>query len=751
MDELLPVINKLQSIFSITGSCHDIIQLPQIVVVGSQSSGKSSVLESIVGRDFLPRGTGIVTRRPLMLHLIHVTEEEVNARRQNDSSTDDNDEEWAIFDHCKDKVFYDFNLVREEIIRETDRESGTNKGISDKAIGLKIYSNKVVNLSLIDLPGITKVAVGDQPEDIEDQISNLILRYISNPNAIILAVTPANQDFANSDAIKFARNVDRDGKRTIAVLTKLDLMDSGTDASDVLMGKVVPIKLGIVGVVNRSQRDIDSNKSVKESLKDEMEFLQRRYPTLVQKSGTNYLSKLLNKLLLTHIKKNLPQLKDKVTRLTQQFQAEVNLIGEPTIDKGQTLLNIITKFTSSYNAVIDGTSKNIETQELCGGARISYIFHETFSKALFVINPTKQYTEMDILTAMRNSRGLKTSLYIPEECFELLVKQQIKRLEEPSLHCVDLIHEELIRLLQNCGTEFQQEMYRFPVLGENINMLLRNLLKSKLEPTKKFITDLINIQIAYINTNSAHFEAVYKKLENNKMKETTKDKHSRLGTKIVERGSTFGSSNSQNIIQPQPSYEGLSKRTYKDLCKKRSDPKALEGITSWFFGNQVSGESNNKNDSITTVIPDDVPLVEATSIASETCDMATAPCMTPRKNTNNGYEEYDNDNHKKVSKLSSKEKEECEIILKLTQEYFNITRQQIMDLVPKSIMNFLVNDVKLNLHNELVRNLYDKAKFDSLLTENEEIDNRRKHCFTTLEALKKAVVVLSEVKETIIF
>lgn len=127
--------------------------------------------------------------------------------------------------------------------------------------------------------------MGDQPKDIEIQIRDLILKHISNPNCIILAVTAANTDMATSEALKVAREVDPDGRRnapthhdhnlnhlnwngavsfvldnllldsgrrTLAVVTKLDLMDAGTDAMDVLMGRVIPVKLGIIGVVNRS-------------------------------------------------------------------------------------------------------------------------------------------------------------------------------------------------------------------------------------------------------------------------------------------------------------------------------------------------------------------------------------------------------------------------------------------------------------------------------------------------------------------
>lgn len=105
--------------------------------------------------------------------------------------------------------------------------AGFNKGICPEPINLKIYSTTVVNLTLIDLPGITKVPVGDQPEDIESQIHHLVLKYICNPNSIILAVVTANTDMATSESLKLSKDVDQDGRRTLAVVTKLDLMDAG--------------------------------------------------------------------------------------------------------------------------------------------------------------------------------------------------------------------------------------------------------------------------------------------------------------------------------------------------------------------------------------------------------------------------------------------------------------------------------------------------------------------------------------------
>jgi GTPase SAR1 family protein len=175
MEELIPIVNKLQDVFSAIG--HSPINLPQIVVVGSQSSGKSSVLENIVGRDFLPRGTGVVTRRPLVLQLHNngagglVGEEDASGLGR--GMTHAGEKEWGEFLHLPGQKFYNFTEIRDEIVRETDRLTGRNKGISSQSINLRIYSPSVLTLTMVDLPGITKVPTGDQPDDIERQIRDM--------------------------------------------------------------------------------------------------------------------------------------------------------------------------------------------------------------------------------------------------------------------------------------------------------------------------------------------------------------------------------------------------------------------------------------------------------------------------------------------------------------------------------------------------------------------------------------------------
>ena len=132
-------------------------------MIGGQSSGKSSVLENIVGIDFLPRGSSIVTRRPIIIQLIN-------------SLYADND--WAEFMHRPGEKYFDFGKVREEIELDTEKIAGKNKDVNPTPLLLKIFSRNVVDLTLVDLPGITKVPTGDQPFDIEHRITDMVLKYI---------------------------------------------------------------------------------------------------------------------------------------------------------------------------------------------------------------------------------------------------------------------------------------------------------------------------------------------------------------------------------------------------------------------------------------------------------------------------------------------------------------------------------------------------------------------------------------------
>lgn len=321
-------------------------------------------------------------------------------------------------------------------------------------------------------------------------------------------MSPANVDIVNSEALKLARHVDPLGRRTIGVLTKIDLMDHGTNALDILSGRVYPLKLGFIGVVNRSQQDIQGNKSLAEALKSEADFFKHHpaYRNMANRCGTQFLAKSLNTTLMAHIRERLPDIKARLNTLMGQTQQELASYGDMHFSgkehRGSLVLQLMTRFASSFISSIDGTSTEISTKELCGGARIYYIFNSVFGNSLETIDPTTNLSALDIRTAIRNSTGPRPSLFVPELAFDLLVKPQIKLLEIPSQRCVELVYEELIKICHTCGST---ELTRFPRLQGKLIEVVSDLLRERLGPASSYVESLIAIQRAYINTNHPNF------------------------------------------------------------------------------------------------------------------------------------------------------------------------------------------------------------------------------------------------------
>ncbi|KAB8360734.1 hypothetical protein FH972_024469 [Carpinus fangiana] len=464
-------------------------------------------------RNSLPRGTGIVTRRPLILQLINrpsTAKPQANGTAESESlqtsDKESNVDEWGEFLHIPGQKFHDFNKIRDEIVRETDSKTGKNAGISPAPINLRIYSPNVLTLTLVDLPGLTKVPVGDQPRDIERLIREMLLKQITKPNAIILAVTAANTDLANSDGLKLAREVDPEGQRTIGVLTKVDLMDDGTDVVDILAGRIIPLRLGYVPVVNRGQRDIENKKAISTALDAEKSFFEnhRAYKNKSSYCGTPYLARKLNLILMMHIKQTLPDIKARISSSLQKYSAELGQLGDSMLGNSSNIvLNIITEFSNEYRTVLEGQSAELSSLELSGGARISFVFHELYSNGIKAVDPFDQVKDIDIRTILYNSSGSSPALFVGTAAFELIVKQQIKRLEEPSLKCVSLVYDELVRILT--GLLNKQLFRRYPQLKEKVYQVVVSFFKKTIEPTNKLVRDLVAMEACYVNTGHPDF------------------------------------------------------------------------------------------------------------------------------------------------------------------------------------------------------------------------------------------------------
>ncbi|KAI1115199.1 Dynamin central region-domain-containing protein [Nemania sp. NC0429] len=793
-DDLLRVVNQLQDlVFNTIGS--DSLDLPQIVVVGSQSAGKSSVLENIVGRDFLPRGSGIVTRRPLILQLINVEEDESepDAHAAYRNPTQARRSEWAEFHHIPGRHFTDFGDVKREIENETSRVAGSNKGINRQPINLKIYSPHVLNLTLVDLPGLTKVPIGDQPADIEKQTRTLISEYIAKPNSIVLAVSPANVDIVNSEALKLARHVDPLGRRTIGVLTKVDLMDHGTNALDILSGRVYPLKLGFVGVVNRSQQDIQGNRPMEEALKAEAEFFRHHpaYRNIAARCGTQFLAKTLNQTLMAHIRERLPDIKARLNTLMGQTQQELASYGDMHFSgkehRGSMILQLMTRFATSFISSIDGTSTEISTKELSGGARIYYIFNSVFGSSLESIDPTSNLSALDIRTAIRNSTGPRPSLFVPEMAFDLLVKPQIKLLEMPSQRCVELVYEELIKICHTCGST---ELSRYPRLQAKLIEVVSDLLRERLGPASSYVESLISIQRAYINTNHPNFlgaaaamsHVVGAKQERERKRLILEERERREKKRLRELGANGTETPEEDEEAIHEKNDPSHPRKHLQKGSRSMSPAILEngagsmmatmnGIRSSSPSRFNSQSVGNTRDSFLTYFfgkdgasqpsgagaPSPLPrhvsqAMEPTFSQSirrgeDKLPFRPAPPLIRDEESpkaavfGSGSQMGDN----VEPALTDREAMETELIRALISSYFNIVRESIADQVPKAVMHLLVNHCKDVVQNRLVSELYKESMFEELLYEDDGVKKEREKCEKLLQTYREAAKIIGEV------
>ncbi|KAL6181153.1 hypothetical protein ACLB2K_047808 [Fragaria x ananassa] len=491
MESLIALVNRIQRACTILGD-HGAgdgalptlwEELPSVVVVGGQSSGKSSVLESIVGRDFLPRGSGIVTRRPLVLQL-HKLESGV--------------QEYAEFLHLEKKRFTDFAAVRKEIQVETDRLTGKSNRISNVPIHLSIYSPNVVNLTLIDLPGLTKVAVEGQPESIVQDIENMVRSYIAKPNCIILAITPANQDVATSDAIKIARDVDPTGERTFGVLTKLDLMDRGTNALDVLEGRSYRLKHPWVGIVNRSQADINTNMDMIAARRREGDYFSTstEYGHLASKMGSEYLAKLLSKHLESVIKARLPAIASMINKSIDELESELDQLGKPVaIDAGAqlyTILELCRAFDRIFKEHLDGGRP--------GGDRIYTVFEYKLPVDLRRLPFDRHLSFQNVRKAVSQADGYQPHLIAPEQGYRRLIESSLNFFRAPAQSSVDEVHF-LLKEIVRMSIRETQELRRFPTLQAELAAAAYEALERFREDSKKTVLRLVDMESSYLTVD----------------------------------------------------------------------------------------------------------------------------------------------------------------------------------------------------------------------------------------------------------
>ncbi|XP_066269316.1 interferon-induced GTP-binding protein Mx3-like [Branchiostoma lanceolatum] len=452
------------------------VTLPSVVVIGDQSAGKSSCLEAISGVQ-LPRGSGIVTRCPLELRL---------------KKSQDPGSKWRGYIHYhfegdRDETGWKVDNpedVGEAVRKAQNNLAGESHGISPRLITLDVESPDIPDLTLIDLPGIARVAVDGQPADIGDQKA-LINEYIEKEETIILAVVPCNVDIATTEALQMAKEVDPTGARTLGVLTKPDLVDRGTETAvvDIMNNRKYRLEKGYTIIKCRGQADIDGNVALADAMDKEEEFFKKHEHFKIlyheKKTGTKTLVTKLTTELVEQIKKSIPVLKEDVKEKLRDTERQLRLLGdgipEDASSKMRFLVELLNGFTDDLEKLANGEEvrNNMSTKEkneswLVGEVRDAY---KQFADEIGGLLPDDGKLE-DIEAEIETKRGRELPGFLPYPVCETFIREHMKEFKDPASYCLLTVNQKVESVVALLTTHWFQAFSQLNMeIKEKVNEL----------------------------------------------------------------------------------------------------------------------------------------------------------------------------------------------------------------------------------------------------------------------------------------
>ena len=497
-------------------------------------------MTNIIGLDILPKGDGVVTRRPLELRLNYY-----------------NGEPYIIFEEDKNNKITDFQYVKDKINELTNSICKNNKNIKNEPLIINIYSKTCPNLTIIDLPGITRVPIGDQPDNIEEITKEMTSKYINDPYTIILCAIDVNQDLSTSDGLYLAKEVDYCGERTLGVLTKVDLMDKGTDCVNILLNKVIPLKLGYIAVKNRSKLDLMNNISIKEGFeKEKLFFVNNEIYNKMDKKlfGTKSLIERLIELYTNIFFKNIGDIIYSINQHIIRINKELLLIGKPVppnvLEKNVLMQNCLKNYCDMFFNILNNKKNNL-------------INNENYNDPNNERKKLKNLYE-NFLISLYSKKNFNIILpnELPEKISLLkILAPNLKTVENESILLFEIIVEFLFELSHK---SIHKVFKRFDLMENKICEIIDNIFEKQVKNTKVIIEQILKNELTYEFTNDKNFLEKYEDIiNNNKFNKTSLQNASNDYYLIIIR-------NIRNIIPKTIQYKlilYLENNLYKDLVE----------------------------------------------------------------------------------------------------------------------------------------------------------------------------------------
>lgn len=497
-NSILQVFNKLYEI-GFSGK----ISLPKIVLIGDQSTGKSSVVESLSGIN-LPRGTDMVTRAPIIVSMFQ------------------NDRNYIMFEE-KEVQNEELNDL---ILRKQVELSGDQKGITTTPINIKIYGPELFDLTIIDLPGLVMNAVEGQPEDIKDQIDGLVMQYIKDPQSIMLLVLPADMDVATVQAIRLAKEHDPKGERTIGIITKTDRAQIKEDIIDLLEMKKVKFHLGVFATRNRNPKELEKGITLQEARELEKRFFQRNYPDHRHICGMGVIASKLSSLLRYRIADYFPKLQKDLESKIAETMKEIDAFGicipENQFQKRLLMISMMEEISKEIQKKLTiGESSGIDFCEEKEGKEILVkVVDDWFVKyGNEVRKNIRDYTSTVYQSGLKEfiqkeKKGLLKG-FLPFGVFKAVIKERIEELRKPSFQLIQNIESSVRKEINSI---LKEKMKKYPIVLNQLFAEMNSLISKLVKETQDDVNDCFEKELEYMFTNNHYYSETINKLNEKEFK-----------------------------------------------------------------------------------------------------------------------------------------------------------------------------------------------------------------------------------------
>ncbi|CAL8140843.1 unnamed protein product [Orchesella dallaii] len=744
------------------------VDYPQIVVVGAQSSGKTSLLETIAKEDFLPKGSDIQTRCPIELQLIRTTD-----GKKYVEFLDKPGRKFFNMEEVKREIENVNEAIKREKVKVKNRNGvyeEKERVVSDFPITLKLFSPNVPNLTLVDLPGLCPSPKDNQPKDLNTKIKQVLMQYMSNPNSIILAVVPASQELETDTTTEFVEEADPERKRTILTITKLDAVSNWDTLPNVkksLQGENKFYPVGVVGVVCRHKQH--TPQSVQEF---EKQILVQHFPTIAEKHGMSYFVDLISRSLFTKILESLPTVKAIISAQICHLKERIKELGVHNVN--YMFNEYVTGFSETYRSQIHGEKRNLFRTDYPLSTKVHEIFEKTFFPEVDNFTPCEGVSDEEIDIAIHCSKGIQGHERLkrntkngvdPTDVYHCLITKEIKKLKPIVMKCASLVNLEMRAAIDTSHDPTVVATYK--KLVERINAATLELIKKSLEDCETHLEVYINAESCVAFTTDPFFYEKMgngeKKLGKGKTVETADDaaqdfeyasENDMDKAETIKEGRT-SVKNKTSLIASQATEKlvnySMKKGKKKGKKVKGLKPKAIN-VHNQSQQAEVGGLKGN--------------IRKGTQIMSEIAGKASAlgplasymvdkvgegiEFLIPDGGDDDDDDSTQIDSQRGNGKWSKKDLKIFDGIRKQIHIYFVQVKWSMKNYVPKAIMETIVYGVERRLKRELLDCIKKDAKIEcdadikKLMRLSDKLELERENAEKALERYQKTYEVLEQ-------